>query len=209
LERLGPDFGWVAFIDLDEFVVLPRHESIHDFIDEFATMDAIGINWKNFGSSGHERYDPAPVIERFQRCSARGYGRNNKVKPFARTSVITRPGRPHTPKLQAPAKYLDITGEKIRGGRTRVVHHDTIRLNHYYTKSQEEWTWKAARGRGGKPASLPERKHWYPEFEPRDRNEDVEVDIVKRLPALRGLMDETRPTVSVDLPPKRRVAPAA
>ena len=35
LRRLGPDFGWAAFIDLDEFVVLPRHDTIHDFLDEF------------------------------------------------------------------------------------------------------------------------------------------------------------------------------
>jgi Glycosyltransferase family 92 len=190
--RLGAGFGWVAFIDLDEFLVLPRHDTIADFLAEFETLDAIGVNWKNFGSSGLERYEPRPVIDRFRRCSWREHGRNRRVKPLVRTAVMNRPGRPHTPKVLPPARYVDITGEKVRNGETRLVHHETIRLNHYYTKSREEWEWKRARGRGGKPTSLPERKHWYPEFELRDRNEDVEEDIVKRLPALLELMERTR-----------------
>ena len=56
LERLGPDFGWVAFIDLDEFLVLPQHETIGDFVADFERPDALGINWKNFGSSGLADY---------------------------------------------------------------------------------------------------------------------------------------------------------
>ena len=35
LERLGEDYGWVAFIDLDEFIVIPRHDTIGDFLAEF------------------------------------------------------------------------------------------------------------------------------------------------------------------------------
>jgi len=199
--RLGPDFGWIALIDIDEFLVLPRHRTIHDFLDEFGSLHAIGVNWKQFGSSGQLRYDPAPVIERFQRCSLREYYRNSEVKPLVRTSLLARPGRPHTPKLFAPARYLDVTGEPIRARRTKVVHHDTIRLNHYYTKSLEEWQWKITRGRGGKPSSLPEVKYAYPDFSVRDRNEDVEVDVVKYLPALRELMARTKPTVRVERPP--------
>jgi len=200
LRRLGPDFGWAAFIDLDEFVVLPRHDSIQDFLEEFAWLDAIGVNWKNFGSSGLTRYEDAPVIDRFRRCSLPEYGRNHKVKPLARTSVIARPGKPHTPKVFPPARYLDVTGTQIRDGKSEAVHHETIRLNHYYTKSQEEWAWKAARGRGGKPASLPELKHWYPDFESRDRNEDEERDIVRRLPELLEQMRRIKPVTEVARP---------
>jgi hypothetical protein len=193
LARLGPDYGWVAFIDLDEFFVLPRHETIQDFLADFGHMDAIGVNWKNFGSSGHKRYKPKLVIERFTRCSERVYGRNRRVKPFARTAVIARPGT-HTCKLHKPARYLDITGVPIADGRSLTVNHDTIRLHHYYTKSREEWDWKRERGRGGKAAAEPERKHWYPDFESRDRNEDVERDIGRRIKAVKALMARTAPS---------------
>jgi hypothetical protein len=200
LERLGDEYGWVAFVDLDEFLVLPQHETIHGFLADFGGHDALGINWKNFGSSGHTHYSPGLVIDRFRRCSTRDYGRNRRVKPFLRTSVIARPGI-HTPKLISPAKYVDITEERIRNGRSLAVHHDVIRLNHYYTKSLEEWRWKLARGRGGKPEARPDRKHWYPDFEGRDRNEDVETDIVRRLPQLRELIRRTPTAVEVSLPP--------
>ena len=195
LARLGPDFGWVAFIDLDEFFVLPRHETIQDFLVEHEHFDAIGVNWKNFGSSGHKRYEPELVIERFTRCSLQSYGRNRRVKPFARTAVIARPGT-HTCKLHKPARYLDITGEPIADGRSQTVNHDVIRLHHYYTKSREEWDWKRKRGRGGKPASMPERKYWYPDFESRDRNEAVDHDMPSRVAAVKKLMAETSPAAA-------------
>jgi Glycosyltransferase family 92 len=200
LERLGDEYGWVAFVDLDEFLVLPQHETIHDFLADFGGQDALGINWKNFGSSGHRHYSPGLVIDRFRGCSTLDFGRNRRVKPFVSTSVIARPGI-HTPKLIKPAQYVDITGERIRDGRSLAVHHDVIRLNHYYTKSLEEWRWKLARGRGGKPEARPDRKHWYPDFEGRDRNEDVETDIVRRLPQLRELIRRTPTGVEVSLPP--------
>jgi hypothetical protein len=205
LARLGEDYGWIAFIDLDEFFVLPRHETIHDFLDEFGGDNAIGVNWKNFGSSGEEHYRPDPVIDRFRRCSEPGYGRNLRVKALGPTKYLNPPASSvHKPKLKPPARFLDISGQKIENGRSGRVHHDTIRLNHYYTKSLEEWRWKQARGRGGKPAALADRKHWYPDFEDRDRNEAVESDIVKRLPELQELMKKTRPRTQPSLPPESR-----
>jgi hypothetical protein len=208
LDRLGEDWGWIGFIDLDEFFVLPRHERIQDLLEQFDGHDALGVNWKNFGSSGHERYSPDLVIDRFRRCSAPTYGRNARVKVLAPTKVLAAPGV-HKPKLKKPARFVDVTGQKVLDGRSQAVNHDVIRLNHYYTKSLEEWQWKATRGRGGKPESVGERKHWYPDFEVRDRNEDKEVDIVKRLPALRELMERTKPTAEVTLPPATRPPSAA
>jgi hypothetical protein len=130
------------------------------------------------------------------------------VKVFAQAGTVARPGV-HQPKLRKPCRYKDITGVQIRDGRSASVNHDLIRLNHYYTKSLEEWKWKIARGRGGKPESLGERKHWYPDFEDRDRNEEEEVDIVKRLPALREMIERTPVEVEVDLPPAEHPFPGS
>jgi len=199
VHRLGREFGWVAFADIDEFVVLPRHRSIAAFVDEFADLGAIGINWKLFGSSGHRRYEPAPVIDRFRGCSIREYERNRLVKPIVRTDVLNRPPRPHTPGLVSSARYVDVTGEPIRNRRTRLVHHETIRLNHYFTKSREEWQWKRSRG-ARRGHHLPWRDP-YRRFAWFDRNEEVEADILGRLPEVMELMERTRPVgVSPRLP---------
>jgi hypothetical protein len=44
----------VAHIDIDEFIVLKKHENICDFIKEYIVDDChgIGMNWRFFGSSG-------------------------------------------------------------------------------------------------------------------------------------------------------------
>ena len=203
LARLGRDFGWVAFIDLDEYVVLPQHATIGQFLRDRPVTDALGINWRNFGSSGHARYAPELVLDRFRRCARADYGRNRRVKVLAHTSALKRPGV-HSAKLVAGVRYVDVTGEPIRDGRSTQANLDVIRLNHYYTKSAEEWTWKAARGRGGKPAVLTDRKHWYPDFAERDVNDDEERDVVRRLDEVRALMARTTPTTRPSLPPSAR-----
>jgi FkbM family methyltransferase len=191
---------WMGFFDVDEFLVLVRHETIGDFLDEYADRDAIAVNWRLLGSGGQERYGPEPVIDRFRRASGRRAGRNRRVKALARLDVLRGPPSPHTPRLHRPARYLTVAGEPADSGRA-TVDHDTIRLNHYYTKSYEEWGWKLTRGRGGKPRNRPEAKYGYPSFAVRDVDDEEEVDIVRRLPALRELMDRTRPRTEPARPP--------
>jgi FkbM family methyltransferase len=200
MERFRGRVEWMGFFDVDEFLVLVRHETVGDFLDEYADRDAIAVNWRLLGSGGQERYRPEPVIDRFRRGSGRRAGRNRRVKALARLEALRGPPSPHTPLLHPPARYLTVSGEPAGSGRAS-VDHDTIRLNHYYTKSYEEWQWKLTRGRGGKPSNRPEAKYGYPSFAVRDVDEEEEVDIVRRLPALRELMAATRPRTVPDRPP--------
>lgn len=39
------NYDWVAFIDVDEFLVLKKHKNIHEFINDYKNEDAIGVNW--------------------------------------------------------------------------------------------------------------------------------------------------------------------
>src|SRR5690606_38250847 len=79
LAKLRDRADWIAFIDLDEFVVIPEHASIQDFLADYGHLEAIAINWKMFGSSGHEKHEPGLVIERFTRCAKRSFSGNHAV----------------------------------------------------------------------------------------------------------------------------------
>ena len=48
----------VIHLDCDEFIVLKKHTSIKDFIQEYITGDCagIGINWRFFGDSNKKSY---------------------------------------------------------------------------------------------------------------------------------------------------------
>lgn len=186
LARLRGRADWVAFIDLDEFIVLPGHETIQSLLAEMPDREAIAINWKMFGSSGETVRRPGLVIERFTRCSKRTFRGNRAVKTLARVDAIQVP-RVHTCTFRPGVRYATIGGEELAPGvgESSDVDHDTIRINHYFTRSREEWAEKSARGRGAKAPNDPKKHRTIAEFERHDRNEKVERDIVAFVPRVK------------------------
>jgi hypothetical protein len=196
LEVLRGRADWVAFIDLDEFIVLPGHDSIQEFLGEHEDLEAIAMNWKMFGSSGHLAYEPGLVIERFTRCAKPTYVGNRAVKTLARLDVVEVP-RVHTCHFRPGVEYRTLAGEVLPPahedtampmGKSEQVSHDSIRINHYFTRSREEWDAKATRGRGAKPASHPLKHRQEHEFVNNDRNEAEETDILRMAPAVKAFL---------------------
>jgi len=64
----------VIHIDIDEFIVLKKHNNICDFINEYITGDCqgIAISWRHFGSSGNLEKTNEPVTTRFTMCENKG-----------------------------------------------------------------------------------------------------------------------------------------
>jgi hypothetical protein len=192
-ERLRGDVDWILFIDIDEFLVLPRHEDIQAFLAEHEELDALAINWKMFGSSGHAAYEPGLVIERFTGCAPADFKGNRAVKTLARPGAFTTP-RAHTCLFEDSVEYRTVAGEVIPQGegRSERVVHDPIRLHHYFTKSRQEWDWKMKRGRGGQAETSHKRHRTEREFNANDRNDQSEHEIQERAPAVRRLLDALR-----------------
>lgn len=59
------EFDWIGFFDSDEYVRLHRHERIQDLIGQHPGAGCIGINWCNYGSSGHVLKPAAPPVEAY------------------------------------------------------------------------------------------------------------------------------------------------
>ena len=57
---------YAAMIDIDEFLVLKKHNNIVDFMEEHCDVDCgqISINWRTMGTSNETRYRPLPVTLR-------------------------------------------------------------------------------------------------------------------------------------------------
>jgi hypothetical protein len=189
--RFEGRLDWVAFIDLDEFIVLPQHQSVQAFLSEFGHLGPIAMNWKIFGSSGASEIEPGLVIERFQRCSHLTFKGNHMVKTLAPLDSIVVP-RVHTCAFREGTIYRTVTGEHIPPGegRSRLVTHDVIRVNHYFTKSAVEWEEKRERGKGAKRPGQANKRRRQSDFAANDRNEDEETEIITHIPrvlaAIRG-----------------------
>jgi len=138
----------VTHIDIDEFIVLKKHNNIKDFIQEYITGDCagIGINWRYFGSSGHTEASPEPVTVRFTKCDLNG---NRHVKTIFAVEDYQWFDNQHYiyPKK---GKFIKNTlGEPFRGPFNEHIDFSVAQLNHYKTKTYPEYVHIRSRGRAG------------------------------------------------------------
>ena len=59
------DHTWLAFFDVDEFLVLKKHDTINDFLMSHLPMGSLAISWYIFGTGNRDLYAPLPVTKRF------------------------------------------------------------------------------------------------------------------------------------------------
>lgn len=125
LQHYGAESQWIAFIDTDEFLQWQGP----DALDGYSGWDYVRVPWVLYNANGHLRYSPEPVQERFtQRVKPKGPGICHKS--------IVQPGR---------ISVMDVHNPRAGVGGDA----NDICLNHYFTRSLEEWQEKIARGSCG------------------------------------------------------------
>jgi hypothetical protein len=142
------DVDWMLFLDVDEYLLLKKHPDVKALLNDYDGISAIGMNWRIFGDSGQSSYDTAPLFERFLQASPRNFGPNHLIKTIARTADIVTAGV-HTHELVENAKFINPIGTNLKhypSARQDSVSHDIVQINHYYSKTLEEYVWKKNRG---------------------------------------------------------------
>jgi hypothetical protein len=148
--------AWIAFIDIDEFIVLKGDEPGH-IMDLLNTVDSeaggLSLNWVFFGSSHQRSYTPAPLTKRFQ---MRESDVNMHVKTIARTSMWSKTARhSHNQQYEGDATSVDTRGHRVGLGSVGPRNHDAFNpegpsdiavIHHYHTKSLEEYRARCKRG---------------------------------------------------------------
>ena len=147
LERHRLSARWIAFIDLDEFIVPVKDGSIPEFLRRFEGVPVVEINWLIYGSGGAKSKTAGTVMQRFKRHSVPSHYLNRHVKSIVDPRrVYGMIGCHEAARISGHA--ADSHGERIRKNfRDREPLQDVIRINHYAVKSYEEFLGKQARGR--------------------------------------------------------------
>ena len=144
------DFTWAAFIDLDEFIMPVSGSSIRDILIRkvYEPYADILLNWSIFGPSGHDVRPDGLVIENFTWRFPEDAEANRHVKSLVRTrDLIAIGSTPHIFDCARPT--CNARGEMVMSYAMQpVACHDVMVINHYFTKSVEEWAFKQRRGRG-------------------------------------------------------------
>lgn len=134
------EYDWAAFLDIDEFLVLKKHKTIHDFINEYKDNDSIGINWVLFGDNNLNETDDYRVIDRFTM-------RQNSTNPHVKSIINLKSAcfmtvHNHTGKsVDTNLKRIDNKPHNENGPI------DIAQINHYFCKTKDEFIKKINRGR--------------------------------------------------------------
>jgi hypothetical protein len=165
------NYDWVAFFDVDEFLVLKKHKNISDFLSEYTEFQSIGINWVLFGDNGLNSVDGEySVIKRFTK---RQIGVNQHIKS------IVKLNKNLTMTVHAPSCFwVDPNKNENRGVFNHNGDDSIAQINHYFTKTKDEFFEKCSRGRADTPKHI---TRTIKEFEPHNLNEIEDLTAYKFL----------------------------
>jgi hypothetical protein len=174
---------WLAFIDIDEFIVPLAAETVSEFLRNFEDTPGIEINQVLYGSSGHKKKEDGLVMELFKNHAEYDFYENKGVKSIVNPRRVCYMATAHV------AEYFDgkhsVDSLKNKTGLpslNRTPIHSKIRINHYATKSFEEFASRIELGRASSPGKLQVN-----DFQDRDHNE-IKSDTVmdKYIPIIKN-----------------------
>jgi hypothetical protein len=141
------NWEWAAFIDLDEFIHPIEAESVKELLPRYGSYSGVLLHWLIFGPNGRDRRPNGLVIENYTRRVPEIFGANRVVKSLVRIAdLIGLLGTAHVFDTKGPmcnSRGELVPKEPIQDGAC----HDVMCINHYYTKSREDWEAKLRRGR--------------------------------------------------------------
>lgn len=135
------EWDWVAFFDVDEFLVLKQHNNIKEFLSNYNEFDGVAINWYLFGDNNQPPpTDNYSVLERFTK-------RGSIMRPQVKS--IIKPNRIFRYDVHAPSnqRIVDTKKRAFIGELNYQMDDEIAQLNHYFTKTWKEWELKRDRGR--------------------------------------------------------------
>ena len=127
---------WLSLIDVDEFIYGIKNKFI-DVIKTNSKFDVIKVKWKGFGSNEHDKIPQGLVIEEYQMCG----------------DFEDLPGGKSTVKVGKIKAMRDPHNAKNKG--SILLDYNEACINHYVTRSTEDWAEKCKRGGGnGRPRNI-------------------------------------------------------
>ncbi|MHC1480554.1 glycosyltransferase family 92 protein [Frateuria aurantia] len=156
------DCDWMACIDIDEFLFSPQARPLPEVLAAYADHPGVGVNWVMFGSSGHREKPVGGVLENYRRRGpldaevaypglrrpdGKGYRpENSHIKSIVRPDRVAQFTNPHFAHYAEDAQAVTEAGQLLTGPFSDSVSVDVLRINHYWSKSEEEARRKFARG---------------------------------------------------------------
>lgn len=145
IEHFGEENKWVAFIDADEFIRLINNDNINNFLLDYENYNGIFMEWLIYNADGQYNRTDGFVRDRFKSFTTCKDIINNG-KCIIKPNEYKHMG-PHFP-FSCKTKYNVVYSNKefCKAYAKHNAPLDKIVVDHYFTKSYEEWCEKIKRG---------------------------------------------------------------
>lgn len=153
LKNWGESTRWLAFIDVDEFLLPLAHDDIRDFLDEYRNYGGVGAHWSMFGSCGHMARPAGPILANY----TQSLGLDPHIKSIVQPARVAGPVSAHHFAFRPGACCVNEDRVPVRDFMSYPLG-DKLRINHYYYKSQQDFQDKIDRGLGTQMKSGAERR---------------------------------------------------
>jgi hypothetical protein len=161
------EFDWVAFFDVDEFLVLKKHKTIQDFLSNYTNKFGVAINWYFFGNNGHDRVFDGEYSQ-LKRFTKRAKKMDQHIKTIVNCKVKCSMSvhNPDGLPIVSP-DGVAFTGPFNKNGNDEIA-----QLNHYYCKTPQEFQKKCERGRADR---VDHKNTFEVNYEPSNLNEVEDI----------------------------------
>ena len=153
LTNFGAHYRWMMFTDPDEFVFPVSGETVLGVLSDLDHLPTICLPWHMFGTSGHEDRPDGLVIESYTQRAAMPPEPDRKkllsYKTIVDPAEVAAAGT-HRFVLKDGFIMFNDRGEQMNWNDWRNPKYATaerLQLNHYFTKSREDFEAKHRRGR--------------------------------------------------------------
>lgn len=135
---------WVAFFDIDEYLVFDPQKELKDVLSEFSEYGAVMPHWRLFGSNGHVDKPEGRVFENFTMRAEDDFSPNWFMKVILQPQYCERFVNAHYAQCVKPS--VDENHQVIMPGIYQESPANKLWLNHYFVKSKIHYINRLNRG---------------------------------------------------------------
>lgn len=136
--------NWLGVLDVDEFIVLFQHRDIYHLLSNYEDTGGLAINWSVYGSSGHITRPEGLVKDNYVWRMPNDLRDSSisLVNTIIKANQCTHIHNPHTALCK---KHIVTEDHEICDSALANSSRTLCRINHYITRSQEDWNHKVDR----------------------------------------------------------------
>lgn len=159
---------WLAFIDLDEFIMPLEHSTLLDLLSEYQEFGGLCIQWRLFGTSHIRRIAPTKlIVESLILRAPTVYDAHYRVKSIVQPNRVVCCKNQHVFEYKQPYYHV-LPNKHTFASVPQEICCEKVQINHYWTRD----VWYCTRYK------LPRRRRY-----------NNGLDILKRAQQLNGIRD--------------------